>query len=391
LVCAKRRLTWKEIQVALSIDVDSQSIDYENQHLRDHIYVTCGSLVLVSGDRVSLVHSTAKTYITSITQDIYEPSIECELATLCLQYLTFPCFDVDDPDDTALRRGYVLDGSIAFQDYAIAKWFHHVNAWVGHGAGFLAQANDPQEQLQGIFKAMDDFMMRYGEVDWSNGLVDDCKTKCSMFEHLDLHGHLVELTSHIYTFQQKGFDAQHKISIPDLSKALDLNRKILEEFPKTKPGPTLHEKEAYNRFYNEERRFKCTRITCRYFSEGFKDEKARKRHVNIHERPFQCDIPDCLGAEGFANSKDLERHTRAYHPEISDLAVKFITATAKRETTNHACSMCGKTFSRNFHRKNHELSHRGERPHECPECGKAFTRLNDLKRHQKIHDRKPIR
>ncbi|KAI4681506.1 hypothetical protein J4E81_009864 [Alternaria sp. BMP 2799] len=388
LVCAKRRLTWKEIQVALSIDVDCQIIEYEHHHLRDHIYETCGSLVLVNGDRVSLVHSTAKTYITSITKDIHEPSIECELATLCLQYLTFPCFDVDDPDDQAQRRQYVLDGSIAFQDYAIAKWFHHVNAWVGQGERFLDEANDVAGQLQSIFKAMDDFMTRYGDVDWSNGLVDDCKAKCRVFEHLDLHDHLVGLTSHIYTFQQKGFDAQHKISIEDISKALDRNRKALEIFPKSKPGPTAHEKEAYKRFYDEERRFKCTRITCRYFSEGFKDEKARNRHVNIHERPFQCEVPDCLGAEGFANAKDLERHTRAFHPEMSDLAEKFITATTKREASTHACTMCGKTFSRNFHRKNHELSHRGERPHECPECGKAFTRLNDLKRHQKIHDRK---
>ena len=61
LVCAKRRLTWKEMQVALSIDSERQTIDYENQRVRDHIYVTCGSLVLVSGDRVYLVHSTAKT------------------------------------------------------------------------------------------------------------------------------------------------------------------------------------------------------------------------------------------------------------------------------------------------------------------------------------------
>jgi len=63
LVCAKRRLTWKEIQVASSIDVEDQVINYEHQHLRDHIYETCGSLVLVNGDRVSLVHSTAKTYV----------------------------------------------------------------------------------------------------------------------------------------------------------------------------------------------------------------------------------------------------------------------------------------------------------------------------------------
>jgi hypothetical protein len=323
-----------------------------------------------------------------ITKDIHEPSVECKLATLCLRYLTFPCFDVDDLDDEAQRRRYVLDGSIAFQDYAIAKWFHHVNAWVGQGQRFLAEANDAAGQLQSIFQAMDDFMTRYGDVDWANGLVNDCKAKCRVFEHLDLHDHLVELTSHIYTFQQKGFDAQHKISIEDLSKALDRNRKALEIFPKSKPGPTAHEREAYNKFYDEERRFKCTWVTCRYFSDGFKDEKARNRHVDLHKTPFQCEVPDCLVAEGFANAKDLERHTRAFHPEMSDLAERFIAAITKPEVSNHACKFCGKMFSRNFHRKNHELSHRGERPHECPECGKAFTRLNDLKRHQKIHNRK---
>jgi hypothetical protein len=60
LVCAKRRLAWKEVQAALSIDTEHQTIDYMNHHMRNHIYDICGSLVLVSGDRVSLFHSTAK-------------------------------------------------------------------------------------------------------------------------------------------------------------------------------------------------------------------------------------------------------------------------------------------------------------------------------------------
>ena len=305
-----------------------------------------------------------------------------------MQYLTFPCFDVDSPDDVVQRRRYALDGSLAFQDYAIAKWFHHINAWVANGTKFLEEAQDQVALLAGIFNAMEDFMTRYSEIDWSKGLVDDCKTKCRVFEHLGLYEHVVQLTSHIYTFQQKGFDASHKISIGDLSEALDRNRKMLEEFHKAKPGPTAEEKIAYSKFYNEKRRYKCTRITCRYFSEGFKDEKSRKRHVNIHERPYQCEIPDCVGAEGFVNAKDLEKHTRTFHPDKSDLAETFISAIApKRGNTNHACSICGKTFSRSYHRRDHELSHKGERPHECEECGKAFTRLNDLTRHKKIHDR----
>ncbi|KAF1946974.1 C2H2 domain-containing protein [Clathrospora elynae] len=382
----KEALTWKEIQVALSIDVESQTIEYDDRHLRKHIHDICGSLVLVSGDRVSLVHSTARTYITNITEEIHEPSIECELATLCLQYLTFPCFEVDEPEDAEELREMALDGHMAFQDYAVAKWFHHVNVWAGSGAKFLKEATDQQAHLHAISTAMDDFMARYSEEDWSIGLVEDCKTNCSLFEGYPFYDSLVQLTSHIYTFQKKGFEARHKVSIKGLATALERNRKLLEDFPKT--SPSRKEQTEYSKFYDEEKRFKCTKITCRYFSEGFKDERARKKHVNIHDRPFQCEIPDCLGAEGFANPKDLEKHTRAFHPELSDLAETFNSATAKRAKSDHACTICGKTFTRNFHRKNHELSHRGERPHECSECGKAFTRLNDLKRHQKLHDRK---
>lgn len=61
MICAQRQLTWEELQVALSINIDTQSIEYDDRRLRRHIYEICGSLVTVSGRRVSLVHSTAKT------------------------------------------------------------------------------------------------------------------------------------------------------------------------------------------------------------------------------------------------------------------------------------------------------------------------------------------
>lgn len=60
MICAKRRLTWREMQVALSMDVDEQTIEYDDRRLRKHIHETCGSLVLLEDDRVSLVHSTAR-------------------------------------------------------------------------------------------------------------------------------------------------------------------------------------------------------------------------------------------------------------------------------------------------------------------------------------------
>jgi hypothetical protein len=67
MVCAKRQLAWKEIQIALSIDVDNQTIEYDDRRFRKHIHEICGSLVSVNGDRVSLVHSTAKSYVNHLT------------------------------------------------------------------------------------------------------------------------------------------------------------------------------------------------------------------------------------------------------------------------------------------------------------------------------------
>lgn len=351
--------------------------------------VTVLHLCTVQPKREFLAHTywnmllTTRSYITKVSQEIHEPSIECELAILCLEYLTFPCFEIDEHKDVQLRQ-MALDGHFAFQDYAVAKWFYHVNAMVNDSERLLKEAVGPEHHASALSTALENFMLRYHEVDWGVSLVEECRMRCAAFESYPLHDNLVLLISHIYAFQQKGFDLRHKVSIKSLETALERNRKLLEELP---PKLKQDELDTYRKFYNEEKRFKCSKITCRYFSEGFKEAKDRKKHVNIHDRPFECEISNCLGSEGFANPKDLEKHKRAFHPEECDLAEKFDSVTIKRAKSDHACTICGKTFTRNFHRRNHELSHRGERPHECPECGKAFTRLNDMKRHQKLHER----
>jgi hypothetical protein len=61
MVCAKRALTWQEIQAAVSTDPVAQTINFDERMLRIHIRDLCGSLIQVlPGDRVELVHGTAK-------------------------------------------------------------------------------------------------------------------------------------------------------------------------------------------------------------------------------------------------------------------------------------------------------------------------------------------
>ncbi len=61
MVCARRPLKWHEIQGAVSIDPEEQTVNFDDRKLRIHIRDVCGSLIQVlPGDRVELVHSTAK-------------------------------------------------------------------------------------------------------------------------------------------------------------------------------------------------------------------------------------------------------------------------------------------------------------------------------------------
>lgn len=223
------------------------------------------------------------------------------MARLCLEYLTFPCFEPEtDPDPQD-----ILEGHLAFQDYAIAKWFYHVNAFVKTGPEFLQGAHNPEYQLDLLANTLDEFTQRFDEK-WESTLVEDCKRSCQVFEaYRRLYDNLVLLTSHIYAHQQKGFDARHKISIKDLDAALDRNRKLLENLP-TQLGPD--DRDRYGRFHDEERCFKCNRITCRFFFEGFKNAKDREKHVKFHTRPYHCDVPDYIGAEGFVSQADLDRY-----------------------------------------------------------------------------------
>lgn len=67
MVCAKRTLKWQEIQGAISIDLEEETVDIERLKLRIHIRDICGSLVkLLPGDHIELVHSTAKKCVTPI-------------------------------------------------------------------------------------------------------------------------------------------------------------------------------------------------------------------------------------------------------------------------------------------------------------------------------------
>ncbi|XP_062321576.1 zinc finger protein 574 isoform X1 [Osmerus eperlanus] len=49
------------------------------------------------------------------------------------------------------------------------------------------------------------------------------------------------------------------------------------------------------------------------------------------------------------------------------------------------CGVCGKSFKKQIHVRNHLRTHTGERPYQCSDCGKTFTSLANLTRHNLTH------
>ncbi|KAL5330616.1 hypothetical protein ACEPPN_000135 [Leptodophora sp. 'Broadleaf-Isolate-01'] len=382
MVCAKRPLRWREIQAAVSMNAEHQTFDFDKRRLRSSIQDYCGSLIQVlSEDRVELIHTTAKMHIAS-SNYISKSAVDCSLTTLCLRYLTFEIFTAE-LDDESLKRAIRL-GALSLQDYAVAKWMEHIHTIVTNKECLLSEDPRASPDVAAVEIALDEFSSLYEKNILEYDITTKAEQECEAFQMLPLYENLLNIWNHASEHANKGSSVKNDISLKQLGVAVTRSREMLEKIT-TESSYRPPENAELDLFYGE-KRFKCPKVTCYYFHEGFKDARSRDRHINRHDRPFSCSFPDCSIVEfGFSSNKDLERHRRFFHPEMEEQANSFNAIPKTTTATPFECNICGKKFTRGFIHKHHVLSHTGTRPHACSECGKAFTRANDCKRHEKIH------
>ncbi|KAJ0423899.1 hypothetical protein BJY00DRAFT_277634 [Aspergillus carlsbadensis] len=389
LECSKRPLKWTEVKLAFSIDMNTSQIRNDldmDLKLRDDAEELCGSLVQVfKGNRVELVHTTAKQFIRlHHKSNNLEGAAECDLTVRCLRYLTLDIFR-SETEDTELRR-YAKRGDLALQDYAVPAWPLHIRTLVEQGKKILdgdvmSVDSNPTSQEERITHELQRFVHFYAE---SLPEIDQPRTTdCESFESYPFYEDLVRIWEHICTAQRQDLESRNKVSLAQLSSSLTRNREVLEDLsqdPTFKDFTTLYD--AYP--------FRCPKLTCFWFQEGFSTAELRTNHENHHNMPCRCPVESCNRATfGFRSKNEVTTHMKRYHPEDIDLSESFTNPVrAEVNKTRWECPECHGFFVRKNILEDHIRAHRGEKPFCCRECGKGFTRKSDMKRHEKIHEKR---
>ena len=424
LVCAKRALKWHEIQGAKSIHVGSQSVDFSRRRFVVGSKDLCGSLVEIRPDMtVELIHMTARTFLIS-EQHVNQPKTELDLASLCVNYLNFPALTKHSPPN--LQR-LVLDGHFGFMEYAVVYWIRHLET-----ALVLLEGDNPNK-TEDIAQSLEVFMdLHYTKLRKAWPVSSGNERRLQPLER----------TMSSYTdFQQAVISARKQLTFYgelnstetalDLCQVVERVRGVIEDLLES----TIDRDELEQRLEQSygSNLFKCPRLSCRYFSNGFGSKDQRDQHLDKHTRPFHCKVVGCVSFTlGFSSERDLEKHVSTSHPiavavheedEFPD-DEDVITASSRstspetapaiqpkdnpaperpnqgmpliesgdpppwpKKRKQHVCQHCNKIFSRKFNYNSHLLTHgvRTEETWECDDCDKSFPRKSDWTRHRLGH------
>ena len=126
----------------------------------------------------------------------------------------------------------------------------------------------------------------------------------------------------------------------DVETQLQRRRSIYEDIM-TDKNP-LSEVLRMSLLLNGSRCYKCPKIWCGYFADGFQRREDRNKHVGQHERPFHCSFEECLHAKlGFGLEKELKRHVKTSHLTGQSSEWAFPTKKPKKPLDIFAASAKG--------------------------------------------------
>ncbi|KAK2470509.1 hypothetical protein H9L39_18126 [Fusarium oxysporum f. sp. albedinis] len=302
----------------------------------------------------------------------------------------------------ATKTALIL-GRYSFYEYAVVSWVPHL-------LSYLSEENKDNARVEELQETVGQFLDQHYVADEPILKVSkDIVKKLSPFKDFPFYDSLCQTvvwSRKQLTITGASDGEANVLDFPEITRTM---RQVLEE----DIGQTAAILEP---FYGK-KWFKCPKVYCRHFYDGFAFQDDREKHVGRHERAFLCTFEGCLIATiGCLSEQDLKKHMRINHgiqeeeedfPAVSypNLNPSCITNREPvlrcpmcpmnfRRLTNlrahlkmhvdkrpFACTFCRKEFARNPDRKQHEQIHTGVRKVVCTGCGKSFSRQTALERH----------
>ncbi|KAH0563181.1 hypothetical protein GP486_002248 [Trichoglossum hirsutum] len=302
LACAKRPLKWTEIQGAISIDLGAKIVDFDGRCFRADSKDLCGSLVEIRpGGTVELVHMTAKHYL------IYQGYIslkkeEFSFARLCLEYLSMRCFNSGLAEHVI--QEFIETGHYAFAEYAITYWSEHLL-----GAIRTLEALD----LESLAHFIDVFLnTHFSPAPSTQPIPELIEKNIERFRPHTFYDNLGQAIVVLEDRKRSNPKAKDPINNLDLEDVLCRIRSLMEKMSSSEK--TKHNLERIHGVNI----FKCSRIDCTSFFEGFSNLDDCRQHQRRHDRRFHCTFEGCVAVQsGFASSIGLQRHFERFHDPSS--------------------------------------------------------------------------
>lgn len=304
----------------------------------------------------------------------------------------------------------ISTGFYGFMDYAVTSWVRHVE----QGVSSKDEDENDNSEVSGLAESLEAFLDIHFKAATSERKLPQVskgnERRLKVFEHQPFFPSLQKAV--IFLRKELTFYGQMKQSeiVLDLTETVERVRSVLEA-AYTESVNNQHS-ESMKDMYGL-RVFKCPRLSCRYFYDGFVTAQERDQHRDRHERPFRCTVPGCLFySVGFETLKIAQDHARKEHklseddaaafPDMADIVEgwgqeppvkrkdgddRYTQAPQSKrpKVTEWSCPHCPKLFKKKFNFDSHLITHSSRRDFVCDKCGKAFARENDCKRHEKNH------
>ena len=302
---------------------------------------------------------------------------EQELARLAITYLCFPQISSQLSSDTV--KDAVLAGSYSFYEYAVACWVPHLLTWLHK----LSEGYDIHELAEELEVLLELHYSSPHKLHVISKTMHDKLQGLSGFRFYDNLAQAIVFSQRQLANNEVGVSDTETLRFPAITTHI---RSEIEQLQST--DEQIH---ATLKKYHGTNLFKCRYLSCQYFYKGFNKRLDRDRHLERHDRAYNCTFEGCPTATfGCVSKNDLDKHMLESHgvvsedPDFPDIK-NTRSSRVQEQPSNFQCSLCPKRFTRKHNLTNHKRTHEDERPHQCATCGKAFTRKSDRDRHQRSH------